>query len=41
LGAWGGDFALLASKRDATYVIEYLRRKEIDIFFPYKELVIS
>ncbi len=41
LGAWGGDFALLASERDASYVEDYLRSKQIDIYFRYKELVIS
>lgn len=41
LGAWGGDFALLASDRDAAYIAEYLRRKMKDIYFPFKELVFS
>ena len=39
LGAWGGDFLLFASNYPTDYVITYLRRKDLKIWFRYQDLV--
>ncbi len=39
LGAWGGDFALIATSQDKESLKKYLSAKDIDVLIPYKELV--
>lgn len=39
LGAWGGDFALFASDYPKEYVAAYLKRKNLNTWFLYKDLV--
>lgn len=39
LGAWGGDFILVASSQPETYVRNYFQSKELRTIFPYNEVV--
>jgi mevalonate kinase len=41
LGAWGGDFVLLASDMPRDYVISWLRKKEMKTWFTYEELALK
>ena len=38
LGAWGGDFLMIAWKEDEKELIEYLKKKDIFTVFSYNEL---
>jgi mevalonate kinase len=40
LGAWGGDFILVASKEKDTYVRQYFNAKGLNQIFAYKEIVL-
>jgi mevalonate kinase len=40
LGAWGGDFVMLTSQRDATATISYLADKGIGTVFSWNELIL-
>ena len=39
LGAWGGDFVMIASPMPREELFAYLRGEGIDVIFPYQELV--
>lgn len=39
LGAWGGDFVLVASDRDQEYLFDYLNGKGLSTVFRFKDLV--
>lgn len=39
LGAWGGDFVLLSSRRGKVETMAYLTSKGFEMVFPYEELV--
>jgi mevalonate kinase len=39
LGAWGGDFVLMATSRGTDYFVNYIKSKGLNIFFPYNNLV--
>ena len=39
LGAWGGDFVMIASPLPREELFTYLHGKGIDVIFPYQELV--
>lgn len=39
LGAWGGDFVMVATETDKASLLEYLRERGISIVYGYKELV--
>lgn len=41
LGAWGGDFILIATKHDRKYVEEYFNKKNLKDFFAYDELILK
>ena len=41
LGAWGGDFVLVTSKRSKMETINYFRRKGFQTILPYKELILE
>ena len=41
LGAWGGDFILLASDYPKDYVISYLKKRDLRTWFDYDDLIIS
>ncbi len=41
LGAWGGDFVLVASDMPEKEVKSYFNEKGLNVFFRYKEMVIS
>jgi mevalonate kinase len=41
LGAWGGDFILLASDMPYEYVTTWLKKKDLQVFFRFGELVKS
>jgi mevalonate kinase len=41
LGAWGGDFVLLANKRGEDELKAYLTQKNITIVFGWKDLILS
>ena len=41
LGAWGGDFIMLASKNKSDYVKSYFSNKNLNTIFKYNELVIN
>ena len=41
LGAWGGDFVMLASDMPKEYLISYLRKKDLNIWFGYDEIVLK
>jgi mevalonate kinase len=41
LGAWGGDFALVTSKKDYSLTREYFINKGVETIIPYNELVNS
>ena len=40
LGAWGGDFVMLATDMPRDYVISWLRKKEMNTWFTYEELAL-
>jgi mevalonate kinase len=39
LGAWGGDFALVACERDISYIEEYFSDKGLGVLYKWKDLV--
>jgi len=39
LGAWGGDFVMIASDADEKELLNYLHEKNIKVIFRYGELV--
>lgn len=39
LGAWGGDFVMIASELDSEILYNYLNKKELSTIFRFKELV--
>lgn len=39
LGAWGGDFALVASQEEEPYVRQYFEQKKFEILLNYEEMV--
>lgn len=41
LGAWGGDFVLATSDRDAEETKAYFRSKGLDTIFPYADLALA
>jgi mevalonate kinase len=41
LGAWGGDFIMIASNKGKNYVNSYFKNKKLDTIFSYKELIIK
>jgi mevalonate kinase len=41
LGAWGGDFMMLATDMPRDYVISWLRKKDLNIWFSYEDLVLK
>jgi mevalonate kinase len=41
LGAWGGDFIMLATDMPADYVTSWLRGKEMDTWFSFADLVLK
>ncbi len=41
LGAWGGDFVLVTSKKPIEETREYFLNKGNDVFIPYAELIIE
>lgn len=40
LGAWGGDFAMLVTDWDRETISDYLNRKGMSDWYPYRELVL-
>ncbi len=41
LGAWGGDFAMVATEQNDSYVKDYFLKKDLDIIFKYDELILK
>jgi len=41
LGAWGGDFIMIASEQDQSEVREYFHNKGLQVFFTFKELAVG
>jgi hypothetical protein len=41
LGAWGGDFYLVATSMDDGGVLNYFKEKGLSVVFPWKELVLN
>ncbi len=41
LGAWGGDFAMIATEKPFSYVKDYFLNKDLDIIFKYDELILK
>jgi len=41
LGAWGGDFLLLATDMPRDYVVSWLRKKDMNTWFTFEEIVHS
>ncbi len=39
LGVWGGDFVLFISDYPREYVVSYLRRKDLKIWFRYEDII--
>ena len=39
LGAWGGDFVLVASDRSSEEVWAYFNRKGFEVFLKYEEMI--
>ena len=39
LGAWGGDFMMITSKMNKSDLYNYLKTKEISIFFTFSEMI--
>lgn len=39
MGAWGGDFAMFVSPRPREYVLSYLKKRDINTWFSYYEIV--
>ena len=39
LGAWGGDFALIATAQPEEALRQYLAKQHMNIIFPFKEIV--
>jgi len=40
LGAWGGDFILLATEMPREYVISWLRNKDLNTWFKYEDIAL-
>ncbi len=38
LGAWGGDFALIASQRDITYIKQYFKKKGLSTIISFNDM---
>ncbi len=41
LGAWGGDFALIASSEPYSYIKEYFQNKNLNTLFKYDDLILK
>lgn len=41
LGAWGGDFVLVTSKKTKEETKKYFSSKKLDIFFSYEEFILE
>lgn len=41
LGAWGGDFIMLATDMPREYVVSWLRKKEMNVWFTYEDIAIK
>ncbi len=41
LGAWGGDFVLLATDMSRDYVVSWLRKKDMNVWFGYDDIVLK
>lgn len=41
LGAWGGDFFMVLSPHDETYVKQYFNKKGLNTIFRYKDIVLN
>ncbi len=41
LGAWGGDFAMVATKEPFSYVQDYFKNKNLDILFKYNDMILK
>lgn len=41
LGAWGGDFMMVATHRPKNYVLDYFERKSMKTIFSYSQLVLN
>jgi mevalonate kinase len=41
LGAWGGDFIMLATDMSREYVVSWLRKKEMNVWFTYEDIAIK
>jgi mevalonate kinase len=41
LGAWGGDFYLVATPMDDRCVLQYFKEKGLRVVFPWNELVLK
>jgi mevalonate kinase len=40
LGAWGGDFVMMASKHGPEYITKYLKSRNFQTFFSYDDIVL-
>ncbi|MGQ1784982.1 MULTISPECIES: GYDIA family GHMP kinase [unclassified Saccharicrinis] len=41
LGAWGGDFVMVASNQSEEYVLDYFHGKKLKVMFRYRDLVLN
>jgi mevalonate kinase len=41
LGAWGGDFIMLATDMPREYVVSWLRKKEMNVWFAYEDIALK
>jgi len=41
LGAWGGDFILLATDKPSDYVVSWLNKKDLKIWFRYEDIALK
>ncbi|MCB8999087.1 MAG: hypothetical protein H6540_03320 [Bacteroidales bacterium] len=41
LGAWGGDFIMLATDMPRDYVISWLRKRDMNTWFTYKDIALN
>jgi mevalonate kinase len=41
LGAWGGDFILLATDMPRDYVISWLRKRDLNVWFSYEDIALD
>jgi mevalonate kinase len=41
LGAWGGDFIMLATDMPREYVVSWLRKKEMNVWFTYEDIALK